>query len=168
MPGAGPAAGRAPLPAAVPLMQPVLVAGAGPVGLVAAAALVRRGIPVTVLEAEPALPIELRASTFHAPTLDMLDALGAARPMIAQGLVAPRLQYRNRDHSLIAEFDFGRIADLTRHPFRVQVEQFQADPHPGRPAGRRARLHPALRRPCGGLHRSRRGRPRGAGEWRAA
>ena len=104
---------------------PVLIAGAGPVGLVAAAALHRQGIPVTVLEAEAALPMELRASTFHAPTLDMLDDLGAARPLIAQGLVAPHLQYRNRDHSLIAGFDFGIIADLTRHPYRVQVEQFR-------------------------------------------
>lgn len=104
---------------------PVLIAGAGPVGLVAAASLVRRGIPVTVLEAEPALPVELRASTFHAPTLDMLDDLGAARPMIAQGFVAPHLQYRNRDQSLIAALDFGVIADATRHPFRVQCEQFK-------------------------------------------
>ena len=107
------------------MSPPILIAGAGPVGLVAAAGLVRRGIPVTVLEAEPALPLELRASTFHAPTLDMLDVLGAARPMIAQGLVAPHLQYRNRDHSLIAAFDFGLIADATRHPFRLQCEQFR-------------------------------------------
>ena len=106
-------------------MRPVLVAGAGPVGLTAAAALSARGVPITVLEAEPALPLELRASTFHAPTLDMLDALGAAKPMIAEGLVAPHLQYRNRDHSLIAAFDFGLIADATRHPFRVQCEQFK-------------------------------------------
>ncbi|HYZ31324.1 MAG TPA: FAD-dependent monooxygenase [Crenalkalicoccus sp.] len=106
-------------------MRPVLVAGAGPVGLTAAAALSARGVPVTVLEAEPALPLELRASTFHAPTLDMLDALGAAKAMIAEGLVAPHLQYRNRDHSLIAAFDFGLIADATRHPFRVQCEQFK-------------------------------------------
>lgn len=107
------------------MTRPVLIAGAGPVGLVAAASLVRHGIPVTVLEAEAELPVELRASTFHAPTLDMLEALGAARPMIAQGLVAPKVQYRNRDHSLIAEFDFGTIADLTAHPFRVQVEQYR-------------------------------------------
>ena len=104
---------------------PVLIAGAGPVGLVAATCLARRGIAVTVLEAEAALPVELRASTFHAPTLDMLDDLGAAAPLIAQGFVAPHLQYRNRDQSLIAALDFGVIADATRHPFRVQCEQFK-------------------------------------------
>ncbi len=103
----------------------VVIAGAGPVGLSAAAALHRQGIPVLVLEAEPSLPVELRASTFHAPTLDMLDDLGAAKPMIAQGLVAPLVQYRNRDHSLIAEFDFGGLADVSRHPYRVQVEQYR-------------------------------------------
>ena len=36
----------------------VLIAGAGPVGLVAAAQLVRKGIPVTVLEAGNELSVE--------------------------------------------------------------------------------------------------------------
>ena len=58
---------------------PVLIAGAGPVGLVAANCLADAGIPVTVFEAEPALPENLRASTFHPPTLDMLTRFGAAR-----------------------------------------------------------------------------------------
>ncbi len=104
--------------------QRVLVAGAGPVGLVAAAHLVRNGVPVTVLEAGADLSLESRASTFHPPTLDMLDDLGAAAPLIAEGLKAPILQYRTRD-SLLATFDFGLIADRTRHPFRVQAEQFK-------------------------------------------
>ncbi|MBV8839569.1 MAG: FAD-dependent monooxygenase [Alphaproteobacteria bacterium] len=101
----------------------VLIAGAGPVGMVAAANLVRQGVPVTVLEANAALSEESRASTFHPPTLDMLDQLGAARPLIAQGLIAPQFQYRNRQDGLIAQFDFGAIADVTAHPFRVQCEQ---------------------------------------------
>ena len=110
----------------MPEPYPVLIAGAGPVGLVAAAALQRRGVPVTVLEAEPALPPELRGSTFHAPTLDMLDDLGAAKPMIAEGLVAPHLQYRDRaSGGVIAEFDFRALADVSRHPFRLQCEQFK-------------------------------------------
>jgi len=100
----------------------VLIAGAGPVGMVAAASLVRHGVPVTVLEANATLSEESRASTFHPPTLDMLDALGAAGPLIAQGLTAPQFQYRTRD-GLIAQFDFNGIADATAHPFRLQCEQ---------------------------------------------
>jgi 3-(3-hydroxy-phenyl)propionate hydroxylase len=55
----------------------------------------------------------------------MLDALGAAAPLIAQGLKAPQFQYRTKPDGLIARFDFGEIADATRHPFRVQSEQFK-------------------------------------------
>lgn len=60
----------------------VLIAGAGPVGLVAAAQLVRNNIPVTVLEAGNELGSESRASTFHPPTLDMLEQLDVARQLI--------------------------------------------------------------------------------------
>lgn len=103
----------------------VVIAGAGPAGLVSATILARAGVSVTVLESEPSLPLNLRASTFHPPTLDMLDDLGAAQPLIDQGLKAPTLQFRDRPTGLIAQFDFGDIADLTRHPFRVQCEQFR-------------------------------------------
>src|SRR5262245_18814843 len=103
----------------------VLIAGAGPVGLVAAAALVRRGIPVTVFEAAPTLSEESRASTFHPPSLDLLDELGFAADLIAQGLRAPRFQYRSRRDGVIARFDFAAIADATRHPHRLQAEQFK-------------------------------------------
>jgi 3-(3-hydroxy-phenyl)propionate hydroxylase len=103
----------------------VLIAGAGPVGLVAAAHLVRRGISVTVFEASPSLSEESRASTFHPPTLDMLDDLGAADDLIKQGLIAPKFQYRSKRDGLIAEFDFAAIADVTAHPYRVQAEQFK-------------------------------------------
>ena len=101
----------------------VLIAGAGPVGLVAAANLVRHGVPVTVLEGGSDLSTESRASTFHPPTLDMLADLDVVQPLIAQGLIAPTFQYRNRRDGLIAKFDFGDIADQTRHPFRLQCEQ---------------------------------------------
>ncbi|MPZ55005.1 MAG: NAD(P)-binding protein [Rhizobiales bacterium] len=103
----------------------VFIAGGGPVGMVAAAQLVRAGVPVTVFEAGAALSEESRASTFHPSTLDMLDALGAAAPLIAQGLKAPQFQYRTKPDGLLAQFDFGEIADATKHPFRVQSEQFK-------------------------------------------
>jgi 3-(3-hydroxy-phenyl)propionate hydroxylase len=101
----------------------VFIAGAGPVGLVAAANLLRAGVPVTVFEAGTDLSTESRASTFHPPTLDMLDALGAAKPLIGQGLIAPAFQYRTKKDGLLAHFDFEMIADATAHPYRVQAEQ---------------------------------------------
>jgi 3-(3-hydroxy-phenyl)propionate hydroxylase len=101
----------------------VFIAGAGPVGLVSAANLLRHGVPVTVFEEGSTLSTESRASTFHPPTLDMLDALGAAEPLIAQGLIAPTFQYRTRQDGVIGHFDFAAIADATKHPYRLQAEQ---------------------------------------------
>jgi 3-(3-hydroxy-phenyl)propionate hydroxylase len=53
----------------------------------------------------------------------MLADLDLVNPLIAQGLIAPKFQYRNRRDGLIAQFDFGDIADATQHPFRLQCEQ---------------------------------------------
>jgi 3-(3-hydroxy-phenyl)propionate hydroxylase len=104
---------------------PVIIAGAGPVGMVAAADLVRQNIPVLVIEKNDALSSESRASTFHPPTLDMLDDLGFASTLIAQGLKAPTVQYSTSEDGVLGTFDFAAISDLVRHPFRLQAEQFK-------------------------------------------
>ena len=102
----------------------VIVVGAGPAGLVAGVLLARSGADVTVLEADDQFPTEGRASTFHPPTLEMLNELGAADPLIELGLRAPTFQYRRRaDESLIAEFDLGLLAAETPYPYRLQCEQ---------------------------------------------
>lgn len=103
----------------------VLIAGAGPAGLTVAALLAEAGVPATVLEAEAALPTNLRASTFHPPTLEMLDRFGATEKLIAQGLIAPTFQYRDRTAGKLAEFDFGELRDVTTRPYRLQCEQYK-------------------------------------------
>src|ERR1700712_4905615 len=93
--------------------------------MVAAADLVRQGGPVLVVEKGPHLSLESRASTFHPPTLDMLDDLGFAGALIAQGLRSPQVQYASTTDGVLGTFDFSAISDLTRHPFRLQAEQFK-------------------------------------------
>ena len=102
----------------------VLIAGAGPVGLSAANVLAEAGIELLVLEAEPRLPENLRASTFQPPTLDMLARFGATQKLIDMGRVAPKVQYRDRS-GWVAELDFGVLKGDTEHPYRVQCEQYK-------------------------------------------
>ncbi len=104
--------------------NPVLIAGADAIGLAVALGLARRGIAVVVLEAESRLVEEYRASTFHPPTIEMLDGLGVGAPLRAKGLVADKFQFRDRQTGLISEFDMEVLADDTRYPYRLQIEQF--------------------------------------------
>lgn len=101
----------------------VIIIGAGPVGLTLAARLEQRGVSSLVLEAEAAVGHDLRASTFHPPTLDMLDELGLAEHLVAQGLTTPDWQIRVHETGERARFDLSLLANDTRHPFRLQCEQ---------------------------------------------
>jgi 3-(3-hydroxy-phenyl)propionate hydroxylase len=103
----------------------VLIAGGGPVGSVAAYILARAGIDVILLEAHPTSPSDLRASTLHPPTLEILDKLGITDELIEQGLKAPIYQYRNRATDEILAFDLSELKDMTAFPYRLQCEQYK-------------------------------------------
>ncbi len=102
----------------------VVIAGAGPVGCVAATYLAQHGISVLVAEANADSAQDLRASTFHPPSLEMLDTLGIADRLIEMGLKAPIYHWRDRRSGEVLSFDQGEIADATRYPFRIQCEQY--------------------------------------------
>lgn len=103
----------------------IVVIGAGPVGLAATLALARRNIPTVLLAAEPELAMELRGSTFHPPTLDLLDEFEIVPRMIEVGLKAPTWQFRDREAGPVATFDLSLLAGDTKHPYRVQCEQWK-------------------------------------------
>jgi 2-polyprenyl-6-methoxyphenol hydroxylase-like FAD-dependent oxidoreductase len=103
----------------------VIIAGGGPVGLCLALLLVERGIEVIVLEAAGAPGEDLRASTVHPPTLDMLDRIGIADILVAQGLPCPHWQIRLHPSGDRAVFDLGVLAGETAHPYRLQCEQWK-------------------------------------------
>ncbi|GLP96372.1 FAD-dependent oxidoreductase [Paraferrimonas sedimenticola] len=105
--------------------KPVVIAGAGPAGSVLALYLSQKDIPVILLEKAESLPIDLRASTFHPPSLDLLDELGVVDEMLEIGLKVDRYQYRDRKTGEVAEFNMSVISDATKFPYRLQLEQYE-------------------------------------------
>jgi 3-(3-hydroxy-phenyl)propionate hydroxylase len=116
----------------------VIVVGAGPVGAVTALALVRKGIPVTLLEGEAEPPEDQRAATIHPPTVEMLVELGLKDETFADdasgSLLSPIFHFRDRvTGELVAVFDINLLKGEVPYPFVVQWEQYKlvraARPH---------------------------------------
>jgi len=99
----------------------VLVVGAGPVGLTAALALVRRGLRVDLVERREGLGSASLAATFHPPTLQILADL--AVDLSGQGLKASTVGYRADDGGSQVRFDLAELADETAYPYRRHVPQ---------------------------------------------
>jgi len=104
----------------------VLIAGGGPVGLLCAWLLGRRGLPVRLFDVNETLQADPRAATTHPATLDLLVDDGLASEMARVGLVAPIFQFWDRpSREKVAEFDHVVLKEDTSHPFVVQCEQFK-------------------------------------------
>jgi 3-(3-hydroxy-phenyl)propionate hydroxylase len=113
---------------AVNMESPVLIVGAGPVGLITALVLAQQGIASRVIEAEPGLTIDLRAGTFHPPTLEMLDGIGVAAEMRALGIAVRYWQARDLQDGLVAEWDLDLLRNDTPYPYRLHLEQHRLTP----------------------------------------
>lgn len=101
----------------------VIVVGGGPVGTTTALKLATRGMSVALFEKREAATLDHRASTFHPPTLEMLDELGLTEPLVQQGIIARSYQFRDAALGKIVDLDYSVIQDDTPFPFRLQVEQ---------------------------------------------
>ncbi|AEJ43743.1 FAD-dependent monooxygenase [Alicyclobacillus acidocaldarius] len=111
--------------------KPVLVVGAGPVGLTAALALRRYNIPVVVLEAEPQgrLRPGSRAIFIHRATLQLLEAVytGLGFTLARHGLVWPvkRTFFRGREVYVrrYPPVDPSQLPPFTSLP-QVEIERY--------------------------------------------
>ena len=101
----------------------VLIVGGGPVGLTLAWRLTEAGIPARLFEAEDHIVDQLRASTFHPPTLDLFDDAGITEELIENGRITPTWQIRMDSTGERAEFDLAVLAGETNHPYRLQCRQ---------------------------------------------
>jgi 3-(3-hydroxy-phenyl)propionate hydroxylase len=106
--------------------RPVIIAGAGPVGLICALGLAQRGVPVIVLEAEARLYEDPRAATTHPATLEMLDDLGLLGEVARQGLHCRHFRFWDRvTGEMVANFDHDLLKGDCRFPYVIQCEQYK-------------------------------------------
>lgn len=107
----------------------IIVVGGGPVGLVSALALAQRDIPVLVLEAHSDLFFDLRAGSFHPPTLEVLEPCGITKKLLDIGIVVPAWQLRDRTEGVICTFSLKELLkDETPYPYRLHCEQHKLTP----------------------------------------
>src|SRR5215467_11709985 len=82
-------------------MEPVLIAGAGPVGLMTALLLARWQVPTVVLEAAAERTAAgSRAICFQRDVLDIFDRVGCADEMVSEGVTWTKGRTFYREHEL--------------------------------------------------------------------
>lgn len=87
-------------------VKPVLIIGAGPVGLTTAAMLAHYGVPVRIIDKKP-LPCQTsNAVAIHARSLELFNLLGLAEKFLKAGRLAKSMEmYANRLHLASVNFD---------------------------------------------------------------
>ena len=103
----------------------VLIAGAGPVGLITALGLAQRGLAVTVVEAEPHIIDSPRAMVYHWTVLEHLDRLGILREAEEQGFRKQDYAYLVHETGEWIPFDLELLADDTDYPYNVHLGQHE-------------------------------------------
>jgi 3-(3-hydroxy-phenyl)propionate hydroxylase len=108
----------------------VIVSGCGPVGAVMTLALVKKGIPVTLIEQLPDAAEDQRAATVHPPTVEMLVDLGLEKEMFSEepsgGMQSPLFHFRDRaTGELVAVFDISMLKGEVPYPYVLQWEQYK-------------------------------------------
>jgi 2-polyprenyl-6-methoxyphenol hydroxylase-like FAD-dependent oxidoreductase len=99
----------------------VCIAGAGPAGVMLSILFARKGIPVTLLEAQADFDRDFRGDTLHASALEILEQMGLAQEVLALcHAKAPRFQ-------LITTQDTITMADFSRldspYPYIALIPQ---------------------------------------------
>jgi 3-(3-hydroxy-phenyl)propionate hydroxylase len=111
--------------AASPARHPVVVVGAGPVGLALAIDLAQRQIPVVLLDNDCTLSTGSRAICFAKRTLEVFDRLGCAERMVAKGVSwkVGRVFFRDEQ---VYDFDLQPEAGHARPAF-INLQQYYVE-----------------------------------------
>jgi 3-(3-hydroxy-phenyl)propionate hydroxylase len=102
--------------------RPVIIVGAGPVGLAAAIDLGQRGVPVLVLDDDHTVSVGSRAICYAKCALEILDRLGCGQQVVDKGIGwnVGKVFFRNE---LVYRFDLLPEAGHRRPAF-VNLQQY--------------------------------------------
>jgi len=104
-------------------MDPVLIVGAGPTGLVMALSLARRGVPVRIVDKKNGPIEESRAMGLHARTLEFYRQFGFGDEVVGRGVIADTVHFRAGDRD-VARFRLADMgAGLSPYPFMLAFPQ---------------------------------------------
>lgn len=102
--------------------RPVLIAGAGPVGLVLAAELLSQGVPVRLIDGTPpGSSLHSRAIVVWPRSLELLSRIGAAEPLEGAGNRLDAVSYYSQKRRL-GSVEMSRLTD-TPYPFGLVIPQ---------------------------------------------
>jgi 2-polyprenyl-6-methoxyphenol hydroxylase-like FAD-dependent oxidoreductase len=102
--------------------RPVLVVGAGPVGLVLASELLSQGVPVRIIDGTPpGSSLHSRAIVVWPRSLELLSRIGAAEPLAEAGNRLDAVSYYSQKRHL-GSVEMSRLTD-TPFPFGLVIPQ---------------------------------------------
>ena len=108
-----------------PARHPIIVVGAGPVGLSAAIDLAQQGVPVLLLDDDDRLSTGSRAICFAKRTLEIWDRLGCGQRMVAKGVTWNRGKVFFRDEPV---YSFNLLPEAGhQRPAFINLQQYYVE-----------------------------------------
>ncbi|GGJ59980.1 FAD-dependent oxidoreductase [Streptomyces brasiliensis] len=104
-------------------IKPVVIVGAGPVGILNALGIARQGIPVTVLERNDDVVRAPRAVVYHWATLDGLDRLGVLGPAVEAGFKKQGYCFLNWQTGERVRYGLSILEGEVTHPYNLHLPQ---------------------------------------------
>jgi len=103
---------------------PVLIVGAGPVGLTLAMALGRRGVPLRIIDKAAARTDKSKALVLWPRTLELLDIQACAQPFLDAGVKASGARIVARQHMLV-HLQFKNARSV--YPYALMIPQSETE-----------------------------------------